>query len=464
MSALETVVGDGGLHLPTGRDTEKFFYTYRTPEWRFAANVGGHLALRAARDSARTSGRSAAAEVRLQGHFRNLAGFYTETFDGANQGDPLVLLRDPDLRPLYYPQVQPALGQFDRSTAALRIGGRVFAEIAHARLPAGNTFGESLVLSSTPDYFSFVRIGARTRRVGYTFVHGALGDRNRLGYSDLPDSAGIIVSGNERYLGLHRVDIALSDRYRVAFTEMVIYGRRGVELAYLNPVNPFKTSEHALYDRDNTLFALEATANSGRGLEAFGSVLVDDFDLGAIGKHDFGNKWALQSGVGWTMPLGMGWVEYTRVEPFVYTHRFYKDGSFYNAYTHNGFGLGHPIGPNADQWEAGARLWGRSRTTVEARVRVRRWGRNYTTPEGTFVNVGGDLGNGTVPDRTPAGVEVRNKYFLAGDLVQGPGGQLALSWEPVRSAVLVTVLASAQRWSGDTPSEAFLRFDVRLRL
>jgi hypothetical protein len=462
--AVEALVTDGRLRWPRGRDTEKFVYHRRDSLWRFAASAGGRLGYRAARDTLQLAGRSAAAEARFEGHYRGLIGFYTETFDGATSGDRFVLQRDPELRPLFYTQMHPEFGQFDRSTAALRVGGgRVYGEIAHARLLAGNTFGESLILSSDPDYFSFVRLGARTRRVAYTFVHATLGDRNRRGFSDL-DSSGIIESGNARFFALHRVDVRATRALRFAFTEMVIYGRRGVELAYLNPVNPFKTSEHALYDRDNTLFALEATLAPVRGVEAYGSVLVDDFDFGNIGRHYFGNKWAIQAGVGAARGAAMAWAEYTRVEPFTYTHRFFKNGSFYNAYTHNGFGLGHPIGPNADQYEAGLRLWGPARLTLEARARYRRRGENHTDASGAFVNVGGDLGNGVVPDRNPDGTLRRGKYFLAGERFDGPGGLLALTWEPVRTAVRLRLYADAQRWSGRAPDEAFLRFEVRLGL
>lgn len=464
--AVETVFGRGRVRLPLGRDTEKYLVHQNDDTWRVAVKARGWAAYRWADDSVLIASPSIAAELGVSGNYRGIIGFVSETFNGATKGGARVLLRDPFTAPLYYPQVQPDAGQFDRSTASVRVGrGRVFAEIANARLLVGAGPSARLLMSDGADYVPHVRVGAGTRRVQYHYLHGALGDRQRYVLGDsVPGSGqppqGLVASGNARYLALHRLDVRPLDGLSFAFTEMVVYGRRGVELAYLNPAYPFRTAEHALYDRDNSLFALEATARPVRGVEAYGTVLVDDFNFGLIGRRAYANKWAIQGGVQATLGDGLGWVGYTRVEPFTYTHRFYVNGSYYNAYTHHGLALGHPIGPNADEWEAGLRWWAPMRVAVEARARYRRRGEGYVDPAtGAYVNVGGDLRDGAQPS-----YEERSKIFLRGTRHDGPGASLALSFEPVRDVLRLALTADTQRWTGGDPAQTFVRFDVRFGL
>ncbi|MDX1531451.1 MAG: hypothetical protein R3362_07985, partial [Rhodothermales bacterium] len=351
--AIETVIGTGGrIRIPTGVETEKYLFYHRSPDWRIAVSAIGRAQARYADEAATYRGVAFVPEGIAQGNYRGVVGFYSGTFDGLQlAGDTRVLQSDPDLAPLYYigrQEIPP--GSFDRSTASVRAanppgtaGGATFsAEIGYARLLAGASFGDGLLLTSGSDYFGYLRLGIDTRPVQYHFVHAALGDRSVVVDGDEGD--GIIV-GPERYLAVHRLAVTPWRRLSLAFTEAVVYGQRGPELAYLHPVNPFKTAEHALWDRDNTLFTLEAVVRPLDGVEAYGTFLADDLDFGKLGENSYNNKWAVQAGVGAALGSASVWVEYTRVEPFVYTHRFLLDGSFYNSYTHNGFGLGHPLGP-----------------------------------------------------------------------------------------------------------------------
>ena len=155
----------------------------------------------------------------------------------------------------------------------------------------------------------------------------------------------------------------------------------------------------------------------------------------------------------------MGWIGYTRVEPFTYTHRFFVNGSYYNSYTHNGFALGHPLGPNTDEWEAGLRLWAPARVTAELRARYRRRAEGVTGRDGVYLNVGGDLNDGAQPP-----FDERSKIFLRGTRHDGPGAALVLTYEPVRDALRLALSADTQRWSGGDPAQTFVRFDVRFAL
>lgn len=458
--AIEQVVGPEGLRFPRRGDTEKFLYYLRDDDWRVAVRATGALQYRHSDGDATYSGLAIVPEGTLEGHYRAHVGFYTSTFDGQQfGGDTRVLQSDPVLAPLYYVgrQEKPP-GSFDRATASVRAGyGPFTAELAHARLTAGPAFGAPLLLSDNADYFSFVRLGLDTRALQYQFVHGALGDRS---FNPL-DSAFVLV-GPERYLAFHRLTLQPHRRVALAFSEAVVYGQRGPELAYLNPLYPIKPAEHALWDRDNSLFALDAVVRPFDGVEAYGTYLVDDLDFDQVGDAAFGYKWAAQAGVGVALgrlvPGATGFAEYTRIEPYTYTHRFFLDGSFYNAYQHNGFGLGHPLGPNSDEWTAGVDVWLPFRAHLRATGRYRRRGEALADSSGALVNVGGDVNDGTPPADTGPG----SKVFLQGERFEGPGATLTLLYEPWRGLAF-RLYGDWQRWDRDA-DQLFVRGEVCVTL
>jgi hypothetical protein len=464
--AIQAVLGDGpAVRLPFGRRTEKFLFYRRSDRWRVAVQTEGRAQARwgEGRVLPEDSTSTTAERVRnvaflptltVQGHYGDHVGFYTSTFNGqVLAGDARALQDDPALAPLYYigRQRNPP-GSFDRSTASFRLAGGPFAaEIAHARLLAGTGPSDPLVLAGAADYFSHVRLSLDTRYVSYDVVHGALGDRS----VRTPD--GNIV-GPERYLALHRLDVRQARWLSLGFSEMVVYGQRGPELAYLNPVNPFKPAEHALWDCDNTLFALDAVVRPLRGVELYGTFLADDLDFSMIGEGSYNNKWAVQAGAGFGLDTPAGaahlFAEYARVQPFTYTHRFDTDGSFYNSYQHNGYTLGLPIGPNADRVLGGARLWLPFRLRLEGALSYTRRGENFLGADGAVVNVGGDPRDGDQPPFT----ELTN-VFLAGEVFRGIGASAGLTWEPLNE-MGVRLAADVQQWDGDQPDRLFVLLET----
>ena len=457
---IESFLDGGALRIPSGRDTEKFLVFHRDDDWRVAVSAGAGVQLRASDDTTALSGLALVPTVAVEGNYRSLLGWYSSTFNGLSiAGDTRVLQRDPMLAPLYYvgrADVPP--GSFDRTSASLRVAGPTFfAEIAHERLRIGAAADRPLMIADGSDYFSFIRAGVDTRVVHYQFVHAALGERSR----DTPGDSVFVLMAPERYMALHRIQVDPADFLSLGFTEAVVYGYRGPELAYLNPLFPIKPAEHALWDRDNALFMLDAVVRPVAGVEAYAAFLADDLDFSRLGRQSFNNKWAVQGGASFGLdrlvPGATAWTEYTRVGPFVYTHRFEVDGVFYNSYIHNGYGIGHPIGPNADQLAAGVRLLLPVRARVDVTGRWIRRGENSFDIEGQFVNVGGDVRDGSQP-----GFEIPGNVFLAGDRFSGPGLRLEAAWEPIREAG-IRLYADVQRWDR-APTETFVRGEIYLNL
>jgi hypothetical protein len=120
---------------------------------------------------------------------------------------------------------------------------------------------------------------------------------------------------------------------------------------YLIPFVPYVLAERYERDRDNTLMSIDATMVLGNHSRLYGEFFIDDMTITKwppLFADDWGNKLAFSAGYEFFgllrgRELSAG-AEYTRLEPWVYTH-FYG-GS--HRYTHFDQPLGSPLGPNAD--------------------------------------------------------------------------------------------------------------------
>ena len=457
LDRVHSYAGDGQA-APLDPDAERTLGFFRDSTWRVSVWGEGIVEGRTAGGAVDAGGLARSVRLTVEASWRDRVGLYTSTLAGTQMtGSAQVLRADPVLRPLYYVQLDPANvpGPYDRTSASLRaVAGPFSAEIANQRLRYG-AGDEPVVLGDGTDYLPFVRLGLQGRSVTVQAVHAALNSPPRTVFDSTGNGA--FFESPERYLAMHRVEVQPTGWLTGAYTGMVVYGLRGPEVAYLNPLFPVKTAEHALWDRDNTLLSLEATLRPLRGLEAYAVWLLDDFASATFGDDDYGNKWSVQTGVRGAVP-GAGvtaFGEYVRIEPYTYTHRFREDGFFFNSYVHNGFGLGHPLGPNADQWLAGVEAWLPFRARGRAAGRYVRKGRNPVDPvTGAVTQVGGDVALGTAPPD-------RRKRFLAGDLFQGPGLQVEAEVEPARGVAL-RLYGDAQWWRG-REAEVFVRFGLAVR-
>ena len=123
---------------------------------------------------------------------------------------------------------------------------------------------------------------------------------------------------------------------------------RGIETAYLNPLIPYVFAEHSLGDRDNVTMGLDLEVMKIRNIKLYGELFLDDlFAPWELFSDYWGNKVAFTLGGFWVNPIGLRdtefRLEYTRLEPFVYTHH-----DTVNIFEHYNFCLGHFLQPNSD--------------------------------------------------------------------------------------------------------------------
>ena len=458
LDRVHSYAGDGRAAF-LDPDAERTFGYFRDSTWRVSVWGEGVVETRQSGGAIAAGGLARSARLTFEASYRDRIGLYTSTLSGTQMtGDAQVLRADPVLAPLYYVSRDPdnVAGPFDRTTASVRlVGGPFSAEIANERLRYGASVDAPVVLADGADYLPFVRLGLQGRSVTVQAVHAALSSPSRFVFDD-PSEGDEFLDAPSRFATIHRLEVQPTGWWTWAYTGMVVYGRRGPEVAYLNPLYPVKAAEHALYDRDNTLFSLETTVRPLRGLEGNFTWLVDDLATATLGDAVYGNKWAIQTGLKAAVPrTGVTlFGEYVRIEPYTYTHRFQEDGVYYNSYVHNGFGLGHPLGPNADQWLAGLSAWLPLRARARVSGRYVRKGRNPVAEDGTVTNVGGDVRLGEAPADG-------QKAFLAGDLYEGPGLRAALEVEPARGVAL-RVYGDVQWWDG-RETDTFFRIGLAVR-
>ncbi|MCK6559931.1 hypothetical protein HUU39_16490 [candidate division KSB1 bacterium] len=187
-----------------------------------------------------------------------------------------------------------------------------------------------LALNRENQPFDLVRLDSRWRKFRFVFVHANLR------------------AAQHKFLAAHRLEIMPFSNFLFGAGEVVIYGDRGAEFEYLNPLMLYHAAEHLLGDKDNNVLTLDFTWFPRPGVKLYGELYIDDLSLEfPLGTY-FGNKLAWLAGGFWAQPFG--WrsaelrLEYSRVDPFVYTHEFPQ-----NIYEQDGEGLGSRYGPNADR-------------------------------------------------------------------------------------------------------------------
>jgi len=158
-----------------------------------------------------------------------------------------------------------------------------------------------------------------------------------------------------KYMHAHRLNFNISDNLSFGLTETMVYGaspeeRRSTEVIYLAPFVPYVFAESYGGDRDNKAMSMDFSWKLFKKYEIYGELFIDDLDniTSFFDESWWGNKWAVSLGLAIdSAKIGtFNWdynFEYTRIEPWVYTHH----KGLGNDYSHFGNSLGSDLGPNS---------------------------------------------------------------------------------------------------------------------
>ena len=193
-----------------------------------------------------------------------------------------------------------------------------------------------------------------------------------------------------KYLVAHQLEFTPINGLDISLGESVVYSDRGISLMYLIPIMFFKSAEHYNRDTDNVQMFGSMDVNLLKGCRFYLSVFVDELNTeGIFNPLQERNQVAFTAGVH-TYDIGPEntefILEYTRLNPWVYSHKQPA-----TTFTNNGYDLGDWLGQNGDdayiemrslplrQLTAGA-FWERVRKGGSEDV-----GRQYMLPSPEFL-------------------------------------------------------------------------------
>lgn len=291
-------------------------------------------------------------------------------------------------------------------------------QLGRERVRWNENYGSSLFLSNNAPTFDFIRLDASYGVVNYNFIHGwLLGPHQRIEFD--PDQS-LLPYYDPKYFVAHRIEFSLfRNRLQIGANELVVYSRESPELGYLNPVSFLISTERVLGERDKVMMSLDFAVRPVRNFEIKTGIFFDDIHHDKSFTSYWRNQWAVYGGFYWVDPLGLPnldlFVDYTRIEPYVYSHN--RSPNLY--YANDEFGMGHPFGPNSDdtilrlvykpQWQ-----W-----RFELEFQRKRHGDNERDEEGNVIrNVGGNLlepfRRGDNPEKQFLdGIPTENFYYRA---------------------------------------------------
>jgi hypothetical protein len=150
-----------------------------------------------------------------------------------------------------------------------------------------------------------------------------------------------------KYMAAHMVEFTPTRGVDISLGEPVVYSDRGPLLIYLIPIMFFKSAEHYNGDKDNIQWFGNLDLNLIRNVNVYGSLFVDDLSLDKILSAEempnyFGYSFGIQTYDVLLKNLEFT-AEYTRINPWVYTHEYPA-----TEFTNNGYVMGSWMGQNSD--------------------------------------------------------------------------------------------------------------------
>jgi hypothetical protein len=371
-------------------EKEKYLYTYRDTSNSFYLSGLGFANVHYGRGDTwdRRGFFTWISGPRFRGTWRNRLGYFLQVTYWNTQGNRAFASSFPEYQ--RSSKFQRGQQSFEVTEGYLRVAaGPLDIQVGRERFLWGKGYNSKLIVSDNASVMDFARVDATIGRFRYTFFHTWLLGQEKLTRN--PYSGYLDSSIEPKYLAANRIELSVPKKFNVGLGEAVIYSRRSIDLAYLNPVNFFKTIEPEFHNRDNALVTGDFSIFPASNWEVYGGILVDDIEWGKLGSDYFGNKIAYNLGFSYIEPADIKdtdvTFEYTKIDPYVYTHVTAE-----NSYTHDQRILGDPLGPNSES------LWLRWSYRPTNRIRVsleaarQRHGDNIYDSNGNLVkNVGGDV-------------------------------------------------------------------------
>jgi len=298
---------------------------------------------------------------------------------------------------------------------------------------AGYGYIDRLFLSGNTAPMDFLKIDLNYKKLNYTFTYGSIKG----------DSLGVDLKSKN--IAFHRLNVKFSDNIKVGYFESVIMNNNPFSFVYFNPISFITSADLNSGAKEttenNTLMGIDFEINPIKNVAIQGTLLVDDVNFATIFKKDISsndNKFGYQAGAIWSRAFDISnltfIMEYTRLNPFVYTHRSNKD-----SYTNLGQSLGHALSPNSDEIAIKFNYDFTNRIKLSLLYQFRRSadGIYYDSLNNRIINYGGNINRGDGD---------KNIYntFLSGDRTNRNILTVDMSFEPIKQYVFELIYQYSQ--------------------
>lgn len=213
---------------------------------------------------------------------------------------------------------------------------------------------DSLILSGQASPFVSFSMDAKIFDwMGYSFLVGALENSG--------DS--FASSALQNMVTMRTVDVRPTKWLYVGVHEAVIWPKR-LELGYLNPLIFSSLYQGMIGNYDNILGGMSFGLSIPRYADFYGTFFIDEFNLVSFSDmfERVRNFYSCQAGVKVAIPgtnFGTLTIQYTKIEPFAYTHPLTEvpwvesetddNGYVYESFVNSGDGLCSKLDPNSDE-------------------------------------------------------------------------------------------------------------------
>lgn len=366
---------------------------------------------------------------RIRGSLFNHLGYNLTVIKGGASGNPRIAeIIEPRLRYNFkWIEDIENIGNYDFTYGYLKYhteplnGMNLMFELGREDVTLGYGYGSKLVLSDDHPVLDFIKFNFDYGIINFSSMH-----ISTTGYF-----SPVLTDRYTKFLAFNRLKLKFKNLFDVGIGEVMVYSGRGIDIAYMSPVNFYKFVEMSIQDRDNGNLYFDLQTKFIKNLELQGTFFLDENILSNLSDLEkYTNKTAYQVGAFWYEPLSVNdlslIIEYTKIRPYVYTHYDIE-----NNYTAFGALLGHRIGPNADELMLRANYNLNEKIRLGLEYRYTRKGKNIYDNNGNLIkNVGGD-------EALSHGINIVNEhaYFLDGERVNYNFFSGGLRIEPLRGYI-----------------------------
>jgi hypothetical protein len=413
---------------------QKYLYNYIDSNSSFFFDINGFLSQRNSNGDSLGNHSISLGEigVRVRGTLYDAVGFYLRMSNGqkikGNQADI-------DMSIVTYPKLKANTkyryenNNFDTYEGYLRYSTQnEWFSITAGREALLTGFGyiDKIFLSDNTIPFSYLKIDLKYKALHYYSLYGSLKG----------DSLGKDI--NSKNIAAHRLNVDFSNTFRVGFYEAIIIPEAPFNFTYLNPLSFLRSADYNAGElfggnRNNAIMGFDMEVHPVKNLAFQGTLLIDDLNISKLFKSGNSsgndNRFGFQCGSIWTdafaIPQLTASLEYTRIDPFVYSHRTNK-----SQYTNWLLPLGHNLSPNSDEIAFRLSSYIYKRLNVKFTYQHQRSaGRLILHGDTLIENWGGDINRGD-------GDIVRDNVFLSGDRVDRDIFTVDFLWQPLRQYFL----------------------------